>query len=179
MKGRLSAVGVTAVVLTGLMLAGCARTVVHQPMRQPIEAGEVSTIDIAAPLSVRMGEVSSERLRLGRLGAAGGEYVSDLDTLTRFYTAQLITQLQAMGVPSGDGSPRTMVVRVTDASFNNRVMYNESRVAIEITLGSGETVSFEKVGVSTKTRDRATNGAVRDAVIETLNHPDVRAYLEA
>lgn len=136
----------------------------------PVDNQNVPAFDVKGEVSVTNGYASSKSTPI--MGGMSG----DLKQITEVFAKQLETEIRQNGNKSG-GAAKTIEARVTGMKGNNRFVYLEGAVDIELTLGNGETVTFHKKNGSPANIWRALNGALNKAVIEALADPKIKGYL--
>ena len=163
-----------------LLLAGCASDYQYRPGFYEIRAGQVARLDVRGRVQLRNGYGARKPVSLGKTGAAaGGEVRGDLAVMTQVFLMQLSREIERSGDLVGGDTRKTITARIVDASSRDRVMHEEGRVEVRLELGNGETVTYEKVKATGKSITITMNGAIAEAVIEALERPKVRAYLES
>ena len=157
-----------AILFFVLVLQGCTATYVAQ--ERTLEEGRIAGFPVNGTVKVvnpYQQEVPAELRR---------SYVTDLKQVTDVFVEQLSNEIARNGRHS-NGAEKWIVATVESMSVVNRRVYHEARIQVKLELGNGETVSFERRDGHPMGEPRALNSVISRAVMETLAHPRVLAYL--
>lgn len=137
----------------------------------PVDNQNVPAFDVNGQVEVTNGYTAAKPVTI-----YGGALNGDLKQISGVFAAQLEKEIKQNGNMSA-GPAKRIEARITGISGANRFVYLEGAVDVELKLGNGETVTFHKKNGTPGNLWRALNGALNKAVIESLAHPDVKAYL--
>lgn len=155
------------IVFAALFLQACSHTYVANEYE--LEEERIPAFDVNGDVTVEGGYAEATPVQMR------GNINGDLKQISDQMASQLQEEIRTRGGASGPS--KQITVRVTDMDVANRMVYMEGRVTVELTLGNGETVSFEKRNGSPGVIDRVLNGTIARAVIEALGNEEVQAYL--
>jgi len=155
------------VVIAAVALQACGGTYVAN--EYPLSEDRISPFDVKGEITVSSAYDAAQPFNLAGLDA-------DLNQISERFAEQMSGEIAARHT-GGSGADKTVDVRVTSMGMANRVVYMEGRINVELLLGNGETVSYERRNGSPGVPDRVLNGTIAVAVIEALENETVRAYL--
>ncbi|MCP1727817.1 hypothetical protein J2T60_001817 [Natronospira proteinivora] len=155
------------VVFAAFLLQACGGTYVAD--EYPLNEDRVSSFQVNGEVSVRSAYDEPHPIRITNLDA-------DLQQISEQFAEQMGQEIDRHHNGDG-GADKHIMVRVTDMNLANRIAYMEGRVSVELELGNGEQVSFERRNGSPGVIYRVLNGTIALAVIEALEDETVRAYL--
>ncbi|MDQ2070049.1 hypothetical protein [Natronospira bacteriovora] len=155
------------VVLLAVGLSACSATYMAQ--EYPLDEERISNMDVRGEVRVNGAYDSPRPFRIGNIDA-------DLKQISDQMASQMADEIQRRHDGSR-GSAKEIEVRVTRMDVANRFAYLEGQIHVELTLGNGDTVNFERRNGSAGHIDRVLNGTVARAIIEALEDDTVRAYL--
>jgi len=150
-----------------LLLQACGGTYVAN--EYPLNEDRISGFQVNGDVTVHSAYDGPQAIRIGNLDA-------DLDQISERFAQHMSGEIDRRHNGSG-GPDKSIAVRVTDMNMSNRIAYMEGRIRVELALGNGEQVSFEKRNGSPGVIDRVLNGTIAMGVIEALENDTVRAYL--
>lgn len=154
-------------VIAALSVSACASNYVAE--EYPLENERIASFAVKGNVTVSNQYTASKPITVGPLDA-------DLKQITQVFADQLGKEIEENGNKTGGGN-KSIAVKVTDAGYANRFVYQEGRINVELELGNGELIKFEKRNGSPAGFYRAMNGAIAQTVIEALEHDKVKAYL--
>lgn len=153
--------------MVALMLQACGGTYVAS--EYPLEEEQIPAMEVRGDVTVDGAYEEATPITIG------GRIDSDLKQISDQFARQLEQEIDKL---DGSGSAeKTITVRVTNMGMANRFAYMEGRIDVELALGNGETVSFDKRNGSPGVIDRVLNGTIARAVLEALENEKVQAYL--
>jgi len=155
------------IAIAAFMLQACGGTYVAN--EYPLNEDRISSFSVKGDVDVRSAYDEANPTRIANLDA-------DLNQISERFAQQMSQQIQNRH-GGESGSDKTIDVRVTSMNMANRIAYMEGRIEVELALGNGEEVSFERRNGSPGVVDRVLNGTIAMAVIEALENETVRAYL--
>jgi flagellar hook assembly protein FlgD len=155
------------VLFAALSLSACAVT--YTAEEYPLSEERISEFNVRGNVTVRGAYDEPHPVKVTNMNA-------DLKQISDQMASQMSDEIQRRH-DGASGSDKEITVRVTRMAMVNRFVYNEGQINVELTLGNGETVSYERRNGSAGVVDRVLNGTIAVAIIEGLEHDTVRAYL--
>lgn len=155
------------IVFAALLLQACSHTYVASDYE--IEEEYVPAFDVNGDVTVEGGYEEETPVQM-RDNING-----DLKQISEQMASQLQEEIRTRGGASGP--EKQITVRVTNMNVASRMVYMEGQINVELTLGNGETVSFEKRKGRPGAIDSVLDGAIGQAVLEALSNEDVQDYL--
>lgn len=155
------------IVFAALLLQACSHTYVASDYE--IREEHVPAFDVNGDVTVQGGYEEATPVQM-RNNISG-----DLKQISDQMASQLQEEIRTRG--GANGPAKQITVRVTDMDVANRMVYMEGRINVELALGNGETVSFEKRKGRPGVIDSVLDGAIGQAVLEALSNEEVQAYL--
>lgn len=155
------------ILFAALALQACSHTYVANEYE--LEDERIPAFDANGDVTVQGGYAEATPVQM-RNNISG-----DLKQISDQMAAQLQQEIRTRGGNSGEA--KEITVRVTDMDVANRFVYMEGQASVELTLGNGETVTFDKRNGSPGVIDRVLNGTIARAVVEALSNEKVQAYL--
>jgi hypothetical protein len=156
------------VLFSALSLSACVGT--YTAAEYPLAENRISDFDVQGEVSVTGAYEEPMPFRMRGMDA-------DLKQISEQMASQMSEEIQRRHTGAG-GSDKEIVVRVTRMAVADRFAYFEGKINVELTLGNGETVSYERRnGSPVGPLPRILNGSIALAIIEGLENDTVRAYL--
>jgi hypothetical protein len=153
-----------------------ACTHIYAPDEYPLTDERIPRIRAAAPVTVvNVQQRSSEEL-LFAMGAH--KYVGDHKEITEHFAAQLRRSLERAGVRvARNGAPKRLDVSVVSITASPGFYHFKAKAVLSVTTGNNRHFEFVANNSSGGNIYRALNGVIAIAVLESMKHPGIRAYL--
>jgi|GEM_PF-2530861 len=150
------------------LLPACATNYVAS--EYPLSDGRIADFDLNGNVTVHNAYDEARPVSFDGVEA-------DLQQVTETFARQLEREIAKNGRQQGGTQDKEIEVRATDMRMANRVAYLEGRIHVELELGNGEIVSYERRNGSPADPSRVLNGTIARAVEEALAHPTILDYL--
>ncbi len=151
-----------------VVLPACTTTYVAN--EYPLSDGRIADFDLNGDVSVHNAYDEARPVSFDGVDA-------DLQQITETFARQLEQEIVKNGRQQGGTEDKEFHVRATEMRMANRVAYLEGRIHVQLELGNGEIVSYERRNGSPADPSRVLNGTIARAVEEALAHPTVLDYL--
>jgi hypothetical protein len=127
-------------------------------------------------IKVVAGKSSDATVLLGNVGLH--QYYGSDQMLADGIAEQLSVELRKMGVGINNSANKSLEIAVTRSAFERGAWKIAATIEFTVKFGNGKTKQYSVRNSSPATVDRTFNGAVALSVIEMLNDPEVRNYIE-
>jgi hypothetical protein len=160
--------------LLGLALVACTHA--YTPSEYPLAAERIPPVRASAPVAIvnvqhRVGDEI-----LFAMGAH--KWLGDHREITEHFAGQLAQALQQSGVQVVTGpAPKRLDVAVSSLAAWPAFYHTKAKAVISVTTGDGQRFDIVAGNGSPGNIYRTLNGTLAIAVLETMKHPGVQAYL--
>lgn len=161
-----------------LCMLGGACTHHYVPAPYLLAHDRIPLVRASAPVTIVNAQTRMGRELLFESGVH--TWQGDPHVITQHFAEQLAQALVEVGVPAAVASgpaPKRLDVAITSITARRAFFHFQGEVALSVTTGDGEKFELVAGNGSPGSVDRTLNGTLAIAVLETLKHPGVRAYL--
>lgn len=161
------------VIVFGMLVQACG-TVNYIPEEYTITNDRIDDLDLKGQVSVvNVQTDSSKRIFFD----ASMDWVGDYKTVTEHLKNQLDKELSENTVAVSQGEPKSIEVKVTEISAEQKFFHFVSEMSVDYILGNGESGSVKVSQGSPGNMWRVLNGTIALGVIEILKEDKVITYL--
>lgn len=169
------------ILISLLILAGC--TIKHNYVWDEfsIAPERISSLDSfteGQELRIIKGKSDDSRILLGFYRQLDmHQFYGSLQSLTDGIATQLAREMRKKQLDIRNTAEKSLEITVDRVHFEPGTFAIAANIDFTVKFGNGKTKSYTVRNSSVKTLDQIYNGAVALAVIEIINDPEVRAYV--
>lgn len=163
------------VLFASSLLSACG-TIQFKPTEYPLRDGLIPEFKLAGTVAVASGQNSAEPVIV--YSYAGSKLSSDLNSITAVMVQQTQKEIAKNGRPTGASAQKTMSIKVTSLVSEYIAFYWKSKIAFQVTLGSGQVIDFN-VRHGSGSLQQDLNGCIAEGVWNMLKDPRVTDYLSS
>lgn len=161
--------------LVSVTLFACTHA--YKPDRYDLDVARIPQVRSSTPVEVVNAQTRAEQERLFTLGPH--KFVGNYKEVSQHLAEQLGQALRDVGVAVGPGAPKRLQVAVMAMSLSQAMFHFRGQVVFHVTTGDGQRFDITTTNGSPGNAYRTMNGTLAIAVLDTLKHPGVQAYLAA